>query len=140
MRPRTRNLFNSNASSSHIGLARVLLSAGIALLLVACSDPGSGGSGIPSGVAINTPPVTPDPNSPSAAPGLVNPSTQRVEVVEADAVTIGGIRYLDSQLEVGFADGSVANFTALKVGQSVVISQSPSMASMLRWKVTIQAL
>jgi hypothetical protein len=113
-------------------VTRTLISTALALFVAACSDPGSGGSGIPSG-------VTPDPNSPGGTPSPVNLSAQRVEALEADAVTIAGIRYLATQIEVVFADGSSAGFAAFKVGQSVLISPSPSSSATPRWKVTIQA-
>jgi hypothetical protein len=99
-------------------------------LFSACSDPGSGGSGIPSSV-----------NAP--APGTGSPgnlSAPRVEIIESNAVTIGGVRYLDSQIDVVLADGSVGNFGSLKVGQSIVVTQVPGSSAAPRWKLEIQAL
>jgi hypothetical protein len=130
---------DSSRASAWAGITKVLISTAIALFVTACSDPGSGGSGIPSGAGVNAPGATPDPNSPGGTPSPVNLSAQRIEALEADAVTIAGIRYLATQLEVVFADGTSAGFAAFKVGQSVVISPAPSSSATPSWKVTIQA-
>ena len=112
--------------------SRLALSLVLAVLLTACADPGSGGSGIPSEVAAPSLPAPP-----------VNLSALRVESLEPTAATIGGVRYIETQLEVVLADGSAGSFGSLKVGQAVVVSEVVSSAvsagAITRWKVEIQA-
>jgi hypothetical protein len=116
----------------------------LAMMLLACSDPGSGGSGIPGG-AVNSPvvaaPITGDAvNAPGLAPPIAgNPTTAMIDLLEANAVTIGGVRYVDTQVDVVLADGSAGNFAALKVDQTVVVSQVQTTSPNPRWKVAIQA-
>jgi hypothetical protein len=102
----------------------------LSLLLAACADPGSGGSGLPSGAS--SPP-------PQVNTGSGNLSALRVEILEANAVTIGGVRYLDSQIDIVLSDGAATNFAALKVGQGVAVTQTQSLPLVPRWKVVIQA-
>jgi hypothetical protein len=112
-------------------VSRFALPLVLAALLAACADPGSGGSGIPSVIT-----------SPSLPAPPVNLSALRVESLEPNAATIGGVRYIDTQIEVVLADGSAGSFGSLKVGQAVVVSEvvsSPvSAGAIARWKVAIQ--
>lgn len=113
-------------------VSRFALPLALAALLAACADPGSGGSGIPSLVT-----------SPSLPAPPVNLSALRVESLEPTAAIIGGVRYIETQLEVVLADGSAGSFGSLKVGQAVVVSEVVSSVltagAIPRWKVAIQA-
>jgi hypothetical protein len=125
-----------------------LLSLAIAFLLAACGDPGSGGSGIPNGAVVGTPTTggvnaSPQPDNGVAnapAPNVpVSLSALRVEVIESNAVVIGGVRYPSVQVDVFFADGSVGSFASLMVGQTISVSDSSPAAAVQRWRLTIQA-
>jgi hypothetical protein len=137
-------LANSMASSRILPrLFYTLLSLLVALFLAACADPGTGGSGIPSSAGVGSPSNTSTngvSNAP-ASPGAGNLSAMRVESLDSNSVTIGGVRYSASQIEVSLADSSVGNFASLIVGQAVLVTevQATAGASTTRWKLTIQA-
>ncbi len=107
----------------------VAASAAVVTFLFACGDPGTGGSGLPTSAGTTTPV--------QSAP--INMSTLKVEAIESNAVIIGGLRYIDLQIEIELSDGSSENFNSLKVGQLVVVSPLQSDAPMLRWKISIKA-
>ncbi len=139
MRRRTNCHLDSKPAWPRTGFTRALASTVLTLMMAACSDPGSGGSGIPSGASTSAPITTPNTSPQVGNPNPVMLATQTVDALETDAVTIGGLRYLATQLEIVFADGSSAPFAAFKVGQSVLIGQTLSSSPTLTWKVTIQA-
>jgi hypothetical protein len=130
MRPSTiKYTVKPNQSAFKDRLLATLLFASLNLLLCACADPGSGGSGIPG--SSSSPP-------PQVVSGPGNLSALRVEMLDANIVTIAGVSYLDSQIDITLSDGSAANFAALKVGQGVVITQTQTSPLTPRWKVVIQ--
>jgi hypothetical protein len=105
--------------------ARLLALGILTIALASCGDPGTGGSGLPTGSPV------------VVSPPALNTGAGRVEAVSSDEVTIGGVRYLVGEAEVQLADGSAATFSALKLGQQVLVSVLSSVAP-LRWRLVIQ--
>jgi hypothetical protein len=104
-----------------------LLGLTIWALVSACSDPGSGGSGLPSGVTTGSPAV-------SVGQSILG----TIEAIGSARVTIGGTVYLFSEVEIVAADLSLGSANDLVVGATVRVTALDPNAT-IKWRIGLLA-
>jgi hypothetical protein len=112
----------------------------ISVSLSACGDPGSGGSGLPGSASTGSTNASTVSGAANAAPNVSGSLTSlaTIEALEANTVTIAGIRYVLTLVDIFLSDGSSTTPASLSVGQKVTISVSQDTPTQ-RWRLQISS-
>jgi hypothetical protein len=103
----------------------------ITLALSACGDPGSGGSGLPGSTGAGSSTFIASPSVSGSLSSVV-----AIEALDASSLSIAGVRYALSQIDLFLSDGSSTTAASLSVGLRVTITLTQDTPSQ-RWRLQL---